>query len=44
MLDAIIVGGGISGLYMQMKLNKRYKNMVLFEKNDYFWWTYISIP
>ena len=36
--DYIIVGGGISGLYLFYKLKKRNKNLniLLFEKNNYF--------
>lgn len=36
MYDYIIIGGGISGLYMQMKLFKNTKNIILLEKNNYF--------
>ena len=35
--DYIIIGGGISGLYLFYKLKKKNKNLniLLFEKNDY---------
>jgi hypothetical protein len=35
MYDFVIIGGGISGLYMATQLHKNHK-IILFEKNDYF--------
>lgn len=32
--DIIIVGGGIAGLYIQNKLLKKYKNILLIEKDN----------
>ena len=34
MQDIIIIGGGISGLYCALNINKN-KNVILFEKNNY---------
>lgn len=34
--DIIIIGGGISGLYIYYHLIKTNKKVILFEKNDYF--------
>ena len=34
--DVLIVGGGISGLYMYMNLLQKTSNICLLEKNDYF--------
>ena len=36
MYDYVIVGGGISGLYMYMNLLQKTYNICLLEKNDYF--------
>jgi hypothetical protein len=36
MYDYVIVGGGISGLYMYMNLLQKTSNICLLEKNDYF--------
>lgn len=36
MYDYVIVGGGISGLYMYMKLLKITKNICILEQNNYF--------
>ena len=36
MYDYVIIGGGISGLYMYLKLLSVTKNIILFEKNNYF--------
>ena len=36
MYDYVIVGGGISGLYMYMNLLQKTSNICLIEKNDYF--------
>lgn len=36
MYEVVIVGGGISGLYLHSKLIKRTKNILLLEQNDYF--------
>ena len=36
MYDYVIIGGGISGLYMNMKLLDKTKNILLLEGNNYF--------
>ena len=36
MYDYFIVGGGISGLYMYMKLHEQSDNIMLVEQSDYF--------
>ena len=36
MYDFIIIGGGISGLYMHMKLLNKSNNIVLLEQYDNF--------
>ena len=37
MYDFVIIGGGISGLYTYIRLlDKGYKNIILFEKNNYY--------
>ena len=36
MYDFIIVGGGISGLYMQLKMINKNKNVLLLEQHNNF--------